>query len=332
MQHPASVLMGPGQAQHLPHLPAVDHYAGNEKLMLKALGLQAQMGAALGRASFDVTLDCEDGAATGNEAAHAAMVARIANSEANVFGRVGVRIHDAAHPHCLQDLALILPSAGARLAYITLPKVQQLADIEQVVAAIDLHLPNGAPRLPLHCLIETQAALLLADQIAAHPRVQALAFGVMDFVSDFGGVVPADAMKSPAQFDHPIMRHALCTLAMAAHRHNKCASASVTVDLTRPEQAYDDAKRGWEGFGFARKWSIHPSQIEPILQAYRPSQQEVTRACELLLAAQDANWAPIRFEDELHDRASYRYYWHLLARAHRAGVTIPPSATQRFFA
>src|ERR1700722_2946624 len=41
-------------------LPACDHYAGSEKLMLKSLALQQELGPV-----FDITLDCEDGAQVG---------------------------------------------------------------------------------------------------------------------------------------------------------------------------------------------------------------------------------------------------------------------------
>ena len=42
MQHPKDVLF-PGE-KPFPILPAVDHYAGSEKLMNKALQLQQQLG------------------------------------------------------------------------------------------------------------------------------------------------------------------------------------------------------------------------------------------------------------------------------------------------
>ncbi|MDR5647801.1 CoA ester lyase, partial [Burkholderia cenocepacia] len=74
-------------------LPCCDHYAGSEKLMRKSLALQAELGPV-----FDLTLDCEDGAAVGQEAAHAALVADLLGSAENRFGRVGVRIHDFSHP------------------------------------------------------------------------------------------------------------------------------------------------------------------------------------------------------------------------------------------
>ena len=58
MRHPSDVLF-PGE-KPFPILPAVDHYAGSEKLMKKALQLQNELGPI-----FDVTCDCEDGALAG---------------------------------------------------------------------------------------------------------------------------------------------------------------------------------------------------------------------------------------------------------------------------
>ncbi|HWT35319.1 MAG TPA: CoA ester lyase, partial [Paraburkholderia sp.] len=54
-----------------PSLPACEHFAGSEKLIAKALVRQADEGPV-----FDITCDCEDGAAAGQEREHAQMVVR----------------------------------------------------------------------------------------------------------------------------------------------------------------------------------------------------------------------------------------------------------------
>jgi citrate lyase beta subunit len=82
--------------------------------------------------------------------------------------------------------------------------------------------------------------------------------------------------------------------------------------------------------GFTRMWSIHPSQIRPILQAMAPSEKDIALACEVLLAAQQAAWAPISHGGQLHDRASYRFFWQVLERAHATGRAMPSQA-QLFF-
>jgi malyl-coA lyase or citrate lyase, beta subunit len=78
--------------------------------------------------------------------------------------------------------------------------------------------------------------------------------------------------------------------------------------------------------------STHPNQIVPIVEAMRPDFSEVEQAAAILVAAQDKDWGPISHEGLLHDRASYRYYWELLARAHATGMDLPETARQRFFA
>ena len=39
-------------------------------------------------------------------------------------------------------------------------------------------------------------------------------------------------------------------------------------------------------------WSIHPSQIQPIVAAMEPRGEEIANASEILLAAQRAQWGP----------------------------------------
>ena len=94
----------------------------------------------------------------------------------------------------------------------------------------------------------------------------------------------------------------------------------------------DDARRARQEFGYLRMWSIHPNQIVPIVEAMRPNFSEVQTAAEILVAAQDSVWGPIQHGGKLHDRASYRYYWELLERAHVTGMAISAAAQQRFFA
>ena len=71
--------------------------------------------------------------------------------------------------------------------------------------------------------------------------------------------------------------------------------------------------------------------LGPIVEAMRPDFSEVQAAAEILAAAQDADWGPIRHDGKLHDRASYRYYWELLQRARATGVALPDDAIDRFF-
>ena len=310
-----------------PALAACEHYAGNEKLIGKALALQQSLGPV-----FDITADCEDGAPAGREHEHAAMVAALINSGENRFNRLGARIHDARHPAWRDELDILTSRAGQRLAYLVLPKPESLADVQTQIAALaEARLRNGIQRaIPVHVLIETPGALHAAWQIAALPAVESLDFGLMDFVSAHHGAIPASAMRSPGQFAHPLIASAKCEIAAAALGNGIVPTHNVTTDFRDPAVVAADARRAREEFGYLRMWSIHPNQIEPIVAAMRPSFDETAAAATILEAAADADWGPIQIDGRLHDRASYRYYWELLQRAHATGAALPAGAA-RFF-
>ncbi len=324
--HPSEVLYAGGRP--FPALAACEHYAGNEKLIRKALALQQALGPI-----FDITADCEDGAPAGREHEHAAMVAALIDSGDNRFNRLGARIHDVRHPCWQDDLNMIVAAAGARLAYLVLPKPESLADVQTQIAALeDAKLRNGIQRaIPVHVLIETPGALHAAWQIAALPEVESLDFGLMDFVSAHHGAIPASAMRSPGQFAHPLIARAKCEIAAAALGNGIVPTHNVTTEFRDPAVVAADAHRARQEFGYLRMWSIHPNQIEPIMQAMRPSLDETATAAAILDAAADANWGPIQIDGRLHDRASYRYNWELLQRAHATGADLPAATLARFF-
>ncbi|MDB5888705.1 MAG: CoA ester lyase, partial [Rhodocyclales bacterium] len=261
------------------------------------------------------------------------MIAALLMSEENRFDRAGVRIHDVTHASWLADLQHIVAVAGTRLAYLTLPKARDVDDVRWVLAALrDSEQRCGlGRRIPLHVLIETHGALHQVWQIAALAGVVSLDFGLMDFVSAHHGAITSSAMRSPGQFDHAIVRRAKTEIVAAALAHSVVPTHNVTTELHDVASIREDARRAREEFGFLRMWSIHPNQIEPILTAMQPDYSELVEADEVISAAQDASWGPIQLHGRLHDRASYRYYWNLLKRAHATGCKLPASAHERFF-
>ena len=294
--------------------------------MRKSLQLQAEMTAEFGSFVFDVTLDCEDGAPVGGEAEHAALVSELALA-APVGARVAVRVHPVDHPAFEADVARIVGAAGHRLCHLMLPKVESVADVECAVKVLDA---AGALRLPLHALIESPMAVHHAFDIAAHPRVQSLSFGLMDFVSAHGGAIPAAAMGVAGQFAHPLVVRAKLAIASACHAHGKVPSHNVVTEFQDVAALANAAHRAARELGFTRMWSIHPGQIRSILSAFAPSEGEVEDATRIVCAAADVDWAPIGFQGQLHDRASVRYHWQVLLRANQTGRAIPPEARAWF--
>lgn len=346
MSHPRDILLGAQAAAGF--LPVCDHYSGVEVRMRKSLELQAAMIAEFGTCVFDASLDCEDGAPVGGERDHAQMVvalAREAHERARAGAlpaapRVAVRVHPVDHPAFDEDVATVVGGAGDLLAHLMIPKVESLADVERAVAAVDAA-ARGTGRttpLPLQVLIESPAAVHRAFDIAAHPRVQSMSFGLMDFVSAHGGAVPDSAMSSRpdaltgelGQFTHPLVLRAKLEISSACHAHGKVPSHGVVTEFSDVAAMQAAARKASRELGYTRMWSIHPAQIRPILEALAPSGADIDRAAALIEVAAAAQWAPVSFEKQLHDRASYRYFWQVLERAHQTGRPLPASVQGYF--
>ena len=317
MKHPRDVLLG-AQSGGV-SLPVCDHYSGVEARMRKSLQLQADMAQEFGACVFDVTLDCEDGAPVGGEADHAALVTELLGSVAPTC-RVGVRLHPVDHPAFVADAAIIVGRSRQKPAFIMLPKVDTLAQVHQALAVLDA---AGGTSVPLHVLLESPLAIHHAFDIAAHPRVQSLSFGLMDFVSAHGGAIPSSGMGVAGQFSHPLVVRAKLALASAAHAFGKVPSHCVVTEFRDQVALKHAALKARNDMGYTRMWSIHPDQIRTLVEVFAPTADEVNEATHIIEQAARNDWAPTAVAGTLHDRASYRFFWQVLERAHQTGRPLP---------
>lgn len=308
-------------------LSACEHYAGTERFIRKGFELQSTLGVA-----FDLTCDAEDGAEPGRELEQMEMITSLISSAENKLQRCGVRIQGWQNPLWTKQLQFVVDRAAGHLAYITIPKVRGVQEVKDVIKLLreGLRQQGISKVIPLHVLIETQGALREVWQIAALEEVEVLDFGLWDFVADHRGAISEECLRSPGQFEHQLLVRAKTEIVAAALFNGIVPAHNVTGALDLPQLVSDDALRARREFGFLRMWSIHPSQIVPITQTMAPDFQQLEKAAKILLEAQVKNWAPIRFAEELHDRATYRYYWELLKQGKASGVRLP-DGVEKFF-
>jgi len=300
-----------------PRLAPCEHIAGNEKFAIKALQAQESHLRADKSSLVDITLDLEDGAPIGQEDSLRSTFVDLILSERNKLKQIGVRVHAPTSPHFERDIEEVVSKTAASLAYLTIPKITSLREVAWAAGLISHFATKSGSsrRIPLHLLIETPDAIERVHELAAHPVVDSLDFGLMDFISHLGGAIPSDAMKSPGQFNHPLLTKVKTEIALAALSHNKIPNHNVTVNVRDPNQAYEDAWKARHEFGFLRMWSIHPDQIPHIIRGMTPTADELKEASDILKAAEAARWGPIEHNGRLHDRASYRYYWGIISQS-----------------
>lgn len=176
-----------------------------------------------------------------------------------------VRINAEGSPWFNDDVLMVsqLPLAG-----VILPKAALGAGLERLVAS------NA---LPIFALIENATGLAQAREIAAHPTVERLIFGTVDYCADLGCAHTREALLSA--------RNEL----VLASRLTGCASPidGVTTSIDDGELILQDARHSRD-LGFGGKLCIHPKQVSWIKTGLMPDESEVNWARKVLASGEGA--------------------------------------------
>src|SRR4051812_4947048 len=228
-----------------------------------------------------VILDLEDAvAAADKQSARQSIANWFAGAAPEDRARIVVRINDAESAWFQDDL-LALREAGA--TGVLLPK----AESAQQIAATRAALP-GANVL---ALIESARGVVQVDAVAA-AGASRLVFGTLDFALDLDIDISTDASG---------LAYAASRIALASRVAGLPSPvAGVTPQLEDPARLLADlAVARTQGFG--AKLCIHPSQVNPIHAALRPSAQALDWA-RRVLAADAGSPGAARLEGRMVDR------------------------------
>lgn len=212
--------------------------------------------------SGQLILDLEDAVTPERKAAAREAVA---NWIAACGHQALVRVNSTDSIYFGQDCAVLgaLPIAG-----LVVPKVNFASDLDTVRATW--------PTTALFPLIETAQGLESACEIAQAPGVSQLMLGALDLHADCG-----------IQFSHPaLLEHARLRLVLAS----RVGGIKAPVDSPHPavhdlDEVSTDAQAAAR-LGFAGKLCIHPAQVTPVNDAFRPSEEQLAWAREVLAAAE----------------------------------------------
>jgi citrate lyase subunit beta / citryl-CoA lyase len=209
---------------------------------------------ALASDAHAVIVDLEDGVAPEAKEAARANLAPLLDRPS---GKTVVVRVNGMHTG-LADGDLAAAGALAGVDAIAVPKVEHPDD---VAAAVSL-LPRD---LPLHCMIESPAALEAAYEIAQAPGVAGVMLGEVDLCSQTG------ALEDGLDWARA-----------------RLVNAAVAAGLPRPAQGVYTSLRDLDGLGAScrrgralgllGRQAIHPDQLPVIVAAYLPSPHEVEKA------------------------------------------------------
>jgi citrate lyase subunit beta/citryl-CoA lyase len=275
-----------------------------------------------------VLFDLEDATAPSEKAAARGIVVQSLRSYDYASGGrvVSVRVNGVDTAWCYRDIVDVVEAVGDRLDSVILPKAEQPADIEFVDRLLwQIETSRGWPRggIGLEVLIESAEGLQGVDEIArASRRLQALLFGPGDLSASLGlGQLTIGTLEGQYQGD--LWHYAQMRLLVAARANGLLALDGPYAVIGDQDGLLRSARRA-AALGYDGKWVIHPSQIEPVTQAFSPDPASLRRAQGILTAYRQAADAEgrgaVRFEGEMIDEANRKMAEAVVARARWLGL------------
>ena len=220
-----------------------------------------------------VIIDLEDAVAPDAKAGALASVVAALQPSAQEPVLAVVRVNAPDSPYYSGDIDQLLDLAqrpGHGLLGLMVPKAEDTAVIESLAQRLA---GAGGASLALVPLIESALGVTNALNIARVPGVTRLAFGAIDYALDIN-----------ASGEDRFLDYARAVLVNASR------AAGIAAPLDSPStDIKDTGKVGASAltarrFGFAGKLCIHPAQIEPVKQEFRPSETEIAWARTVLHA------------------------------------------------
>ena len=275
-----------------------------ERMLAKARTLPAD----------EVVIDLEDAVAPPQkEEARAATVAALAEGEWQARS-IAVRVNGTATPWFERDVRELAEGAGDGLDTIIVPKVEAASGVEQVELLLESSEVNGdrARPLGLQALIETARGLVHVNEIAASsPRLEALIIGYADLAASLGR--PPGLTHDPDRWSW-----VLDTVVVACRAAGIQAIDGPHLQIADLDGLRAAAARARE-LGYDGKWALHPSQVDPLIEIFSPTAEELDAARAILSALEQAEGeggaGAAMLDGEMVDEASRKLALQVLARA-----------------
>ncbi|MBO9625836.1 MAG: CoA ester lyase [Microbacterium sp.] len=164
-------------------------------------------------------------------------------------------------------------------------------------------------RFSLLALCETAAGVQAADRIAAHPRVVGMMWGAEDLVASLGGT----SSRTPEGGYRDIARYARSRVLLEAGAQGKAAIDAVHIAIDDVDGLRREATDA-AASGFHATACIHPSQVSVIRAAYRPDDDTISWARDVLAAAAGERGV-FRFRGRMVDEPVLRHARSVISRA-----------------
>jgi citrate lyase subunit beta/citryl-CoA lyase len=155
-------------------------------------------------------------------------------------------------------------------------------------------------------LCETAKGVLASASIAASDSTIALMWGAEDLLVSLGG----RSSRHDSGHYRDYARYARSQVLLSARAHDKAAIDAVHLDIPDTDGLREEAQDA-AATGFCATACIHPSQVDVVRAAYRPTDDEVAWASGVIRAAADERGV-FRYEGRMIDAPLLRHAERIL--------------------
>ena len=192
---------------------------------------------------------------------------------------------------------------------VMLPKVEDADRVDRVAA---LCAERGLDPA-VFALVETASGVLSAASIAAADATSAVAFGAEDLAADVGATRTDEGTEVLYAREHVVL---------AASAADVDALDTVYTDYSDTEGLREETAFALT-LGYDGKLAIHPSQVDPINEAFTPDAEEIEWAARVLDARDEADRADrgvFGVDGEMIDAPLIAQAERIVERAAAAGI------------
>ena len=234
-----------------------------------------------------------------------------------------VRVNDVGTEWCHEDIITIVEKAGKNLDTIMLPKPMNAGDVQfadKLLRQLEMKL-GLEKQIGLEVLIEEVEAMQNVVEIAnSCARLECMIFGMGDYAASQGLVVKNIGRTDgyPGDIFHYPRYH----MTIAARAAGLDAVDGAFADVKNEDACRDECQRALM-LGMAGKWAIHPSQIDPALEVFSPSQEDADFAREIIAVYEKAaaeGLGSVGHKGVMVDAASARLFPNTVNRADLIGM------------
>lgn len=234
-----------------------------------------------------------------------------------------VRVNDVTTEWCHGDIIEIVEGAGPNVDTIMLTKPYTASDVlflDRMLTQLEKKL-GLEKRIGIEVLIEEVQALQNVEAIATcSDRMECLIFGMGDYSGSQG--IDVKSIGSADGYPGDIFHYARWRITMAARAAGIDAVDGPYADFRNPDGYKVEAERA-RALGMVGKWAIHPLQIEPALEVFSPSLEDVQRARKQEAAYREAEaqgLGAVQVDGVMIDVAVLRLTQNVLRRAELYGL------------